>query len=272
MDNLRIAQELAIVSRMLTAFDDNWSKGYDIGTKAAFALDWGIGEVVRAGAFLAKNSGDPQVKALEKPILRSEDRETVQSGTIDDRVARQTLQKAKRYGVMGILGAIAGVMEDANAHRGAGLAYDLTKKLTEKVASRKAATSLFDLIRPRSKVTIVNRFGQEHTGRAVMCGPHGWVLNMGGRHGTPGIADEENTVAVGSKRVARYMTSAQDWPYAVLQFNEKFVKFRVTFGPDNQGRRLHIEPYGNNVQRAVDKVFKLLKMMDVPHENIEVIT
>ena len=46
------------------------------------------------------------------------------------------------------------------------------------------------------KVTITDRFGKEHTGKAVMRGPHGWVLNMGGPHGTPGIATNENTVRV----------------------------------------------------------------------------
>jgi hypothetical protein len=39
----------------------------------------------------------------------------------------------------------------------------------------------------------------EKTGKAVMKGPYGWVLNMGGKHGTPGIADDENTVAVRGK-------------------------------------------------------------------------
>ena len=33
-------------------------------------------------------------------------------------------------------------------------------------------------------------------GRAVMRGPAGWVLNMGGRYGTPGIATEKSFVRV----------------------------------------------------------------------------
>lgn len=45
-------------------------------------------------------------------------------------------------------------------------------------------------------VTIVDRFGTQRTGRAVMRGPHGWVLNMGGRHGTPGIATDTNVTRV----------------------------------------------------------------------------
>jgi hypothetical protein len=32
-----------------------------------------------------------------------------------------------------------------------------------------------------------------------MKGPYGWVLNMGGAHGTTAIADERNTVKVSGK-------------------------------------------------------------------------
>lgn len=54
-----------------------------------------------------------------------------------------------------------------------------------------------DDIRVGDRVTIVNRFGQKSTGRAVMRSTHGgWVLNMGGRHGTPAVADSHNIVSV----------------------------------------------------------------------------
>lgn len=55
---------------------------------------------------------------------------------------------------------------------------------------------LFDSIKPGSKVTIVNRFGQQRTGRCVMRFPTHAVLNMGGRYGTPDIANDANTVKV----------------------------------------------------------------------------
>jgi hypothetical protein len=61
----------------------------------------------------------------------------------------------------------------------------------------------YDRIRPGSRVTIVNRFGQCHTGRAVMRGPAGWVLNMGGPHGTPDIASPRNVVRVTNPREKR---------------------------------------------------------------------
>jgi len=55
---------------------------------------------------------------------------------------------------------------------------------------------LFARIRPGSMVTIVTLKWVRLKGRAVMRGPAGWVLNLGGRHGVPGIADEDNVVAV----------------------------------------------------------------------------
>ena len=59
--------------------------------------------------------------------------------------------------------------------------------------------SLVDVISAGCRVTIVDRFGKQRTGRAVMRGPYGWVLNLGGRHGTPGIANTENIVSVRCK-------------------------------------------------------------------------
>jgi hypothetical protein len=47
-----------------------------------------------------------------------------------------------------------------------------------------------------ARVTVVDRFGKEHSGRAVMLGPAGWVLNMGGAHGRPQIASMTNFVRV----------------------------------------------------------------------------
>lgn len=64
--------------------------------------------------------------------------------------------------------------------------------------------SLLNEIRPGDRVTILVHAGigrdgpeqMERTGRAVMRGPAGWVLNLGGAHGTPGIASEDNIVKI----------------------------------------------------------------------------
>jgi hypothetical protein len=70
-------------------------------------------------------------------------------------------------------------------------------------ASNAKPLSLAD-VRHGDKVTIlvpngIGRNGQEYkeaTGKAVMRGliPGSWVLNMGGPHGTPGVATEKNFV------------------------------------------------------------------------------
>lgn len=54
---------------------------------------------------------------------------------------------------------------------------------------------------PKTGTARIETEWKESSGRAVMRGPAGWVLNMGGQYGTPGIASEDNLVAVGKKRV-----------------------------------------------------------------------
>lgn len=69
---------------------------------------------------------------------------------------------------------------------------------------------ILDAIRAGDRVTILvyNGMGRDgaeftpKTGRAVMLGPAGWVLNMGGRFGTPGIATNDNIVKVSPRRSA----------------------------------------------------------------------
>ena len=58
----------------------------------------------------------------------------------------------------------------------------------------------FDFIAVGDTVTINTRFNQTRKGKAVMRGPYGWVLNAGGRHGTPIIADDNNTLSVRKAR------------------------------------------------------------------------
>jgi hypothetical protein len=59
------------------------------------------------------------------------------------------------------------------------------------------ANPLIKVIKPGDRVTIVTPQGQQRTGTAVMRSSHGgWVLNMGGKHGTPGVADDRNVVSV----------------------------------------------------------------------------
>ena len=66
-------------------------------------------------------------------------------------------------------------------------------------------SNLFNSIRPGDRVTIVNRFGQEHSGRCVMVFPAHAVLNMGGRHGIPAIATADNVTRVRKAKSATYL-------------------------------------------------------------------
>lgn len=73
-------------------------------------------------------------------------------------------------------------------------------------SAAKASLTL-DEVRAGDRVTICNRFGQERTGRAVMRSSHGgWVLNMGGAHGTPGLVDERNFVKATRPKGSRAST------------------------------------------------------------------
>jgi hypothetical protein len=71
-----------------------------------------------------------------------------------------------------------------------------------RIASNPRRVGMFSTIQPGDRVTIVTPRGQEMTGRAVMKGPAGWVLNMGGRYGTPALADEDNVIKVSKSRRA----------------------------------------------------------------------
>ena len=61
--------------------------------------------------------------------------------------------------------------------------------------------TLISIIKVGDMVTFETPQGQKQKGRAVMRSSHGgWVLNCGGRYGTPGLVDSSNIVSV---RVAR---------------------------------------------------------------------
>jgi hypothetical protein len=53
---------------------------------------------------------------------------------------------------------------------------------------------IFHSIGPHDTVAVVTPHGQVRLGKAVMVFPTHAVLNLGGAHGTPGIADITNTV------------------------------------------------------------------------------
>ena len=53
---------------------------------------------------------------------------------------------------------------------------------------------MFKDIQVGDSVTMSTPQGQVLNGKAVMKGPYGWVINVGGRHGTPRGVHENNFV------------------------------------------------------------------------------
>ena len=62
------------------------------------------------------------------------------------------------------------------------------------------SAAIHDSIGHGDRVTFRDRFGQERTGKAVMRGPAGWVLNMGGAHGTPAVPSADSITKVRKSR------------------------------------------------------------------------
>jgi|HubBroStandDraft_6_1064221.scaffolds.fasta_scaffold17089_3 hypothetical protein len=113
-----------------------------------------------------------------------------------------------------------------------------TRERASRIRAARLNPELVDAIRAGSKVTIVNRFGQQRTGRAVMrSSSGGWVLNMGGAHGTPALADSSNVV-----KVRNGNPSAQDvaWQHQkkIQAMIRKMPKpIREVFDPKRAGPR-----------------------------------
>lgn len=53
---------------------------------------------------------------------------------------------------------------------------------------------MFKEIQVGDSVTMSTPQGQEVRGKAVMKGPYGWVINIGGRFGTPKVVNENNFI------------------------------------------------------------------------------
>jgi len=102
------------------------------------------------------------------------------SGTIEKRVADRYLASIK----------------ESEISRPTPLAGDEQAGFKSEKPDPELSKSEFHKIKPGSRVTIMTPHGQEATGKVVMRGPAGWVLNMGGPHGRPGIATPENVVRV----------------------------------------------------------------------------
>lgn len=65
--------------------------------------------------------------------------------------------------------------------------------------------SLIAAARPGDRVTIATPQGNKRTGRVTLAYSTHLVLNLGGKHGTPGVATADNIVSL------RFMKGARTW-------------------------------------------------------------
>jgi hypothetical protein len=66
--------------------------------------------------------------------------------------------------------------------------------------------TVIDVIQPGDRVTIVTQHGSLVTGTARIPNGERWVLDLGGRHGQPGIAKVENICQVARRCGRRWVS------------------------------------------------------------------
>ncbi len=121
-------------------------------------------------------------------------------------------------------------------------------------------SALYDEIRPGDRVTIVDRFSAQRTGRAVMLGPGGWVLNMGGPHGTPAIATPKNVVGV-RKSKTRLPKGAIAGSFAPRRSSRRSRRSRRSRHGDTRGFNKYDWKRGDQVcRRGAKMVGEVLKV------------
>jgi hypothetical protein len=143
-----VGRELVKVAKRLMAeqdFPPEWEEGYRLGGRLAAKLDWNINDVVMAAKTIAEGSvyRDLQAKCAEWLVKAGVDTANIKDEDFDMDVvklvkeardyARKALMKALRVGDgkmarFGLLGLIAGVLEESNVHELAGLVYDIAEK------------------------------------------------------------------------------------------------------------------------------------------------
>ncbi len=120
-------------------------------------------------------------------------------------VTQKRVRYVRQYGISG-KGWVQDWHQGIREMRKKTLGYNPKRKF-----KRKSRRNPFSAIQPGDRVVFMRyagrgRNGPEYkraSGKAVMRGPHGWVLNTGGRHGTPAVVDERAYVSGGTKKTKR---------------------------------------------------------------------
>jgi hypothetical protein len=133
--NMHEARKLIGMARSLMAtssFSKNFNKGYEFGVVASSSLRWCIEDCIKAAIVMADKSGVPELKRLTSSFKRGlGDYKQCADDRVIKRTGEATIRKAKKYGVAGMAGAVAAILEDPNAHKEAGLVYKLLDDLEE---------------------------------------------------------------------------------------------------------------------------------------------
>lgn len=113
--------------------------------------------------------------------------------------------------------------------------------------------SVDDVIRVGDRVTIYTPQKQKRSGRAVMRGLAGWVLNMGGPHGTPGIATDKNVSSIkrGNKTIYTDESSA---PETVSVLDEKKIECSVCGKTKEKYSGSDAEPYCKECDAKMERL------------------
>jgi len=161
----------------------------------------------RASAYghVADDFGTPRVERQRRvprtnPLTAAETRDAI-------RMSKRAA-KAPAHGPLDAhynQGRADGIIDVAHEF-GSGRSFDaehrLAKRQMRHLGLRSNPGLAYEDLGPGDRVTILVPAGRgrqgveyrERTGRVVLRGPAGWVLNLGGKHGTPGIATPENFV------------------------------------------------------------------------------
>jgi hypothetical protein len=80
----------------------------------------------------------------------------------------------------------------------------------------------------------------------MMKGPAGWVLNLGGRYGTPALADEDNVVKVSKSRRNPRSFVPSGAPEEVVKVAETLLANAKEAGFSETSRPVYVSQHGPN--------------------------
>ena len=111
------------------------------------------------------------------------------------------------------------------------------------MAIKKSALELIKMAHRGDRFTIRTPQGQEVSGKTVMksdpkYGP-GWVLNLGGAHGRPGLANEKNIVKATIDR-KQYVVESKKPKMEKTNFGNVAIGQKFVYFPDDEYQHIKV--------------------------------